>query len=61
MIEISIKCLHCGKSLMDDEVEIDNKPSVRVTIEFEGKRGRLNLSSLYGSFDIDAEYEIVDD
>jgi len=29
MIQVNVKCPHCGKSLMDEDVKIDGHPSVR--------------------------------
>lgn len=58
LIQLKAGCLNCGKSLMDNTLKIDGVPSVRVGIEFEGKRVRLNLSSLYGSYHISSEHEI---
>jgi predicted RNA-binding Zn-ribbon protein involved in translation (DUF1610 family) len=60
MIEVNVKCPHCGKSLMDDEVKIDDRPSVKVNIQYKGERGRLRLSSLYGSYNIQSEVPIKD-
>jgi len=43
---------------MDKSVEIDNHPSVKVMIEFNGKQGTLHLSSRYGSTNVNSEVEI---
>ncbi|PIP13787.1 MAG: hypothetical protein COT45_04095 [bacterium (Candidatus Stahlbacteria) CG08_land_8_20_14_0_20_40_26] len=58
MIQLNIKCPHCGKSLMDEEHTIDDHPSVNVIIEFKKKRGWLRLSSLYGSYNTESEFPI---
>jgi predicted RNA-binding Zn-ribbon protein involved in translation (DUF1610 family) len=58
MIQVNVKCPHCGKSLMDDEIKIDGHPSVKVNIQWGGERGRLRLSSLYGSYEIDAQVAV---
>lgn len=58
MIQLDVKCPHCGKTLMSKELKIDNNPSVKVKIEYKGKIGRLNLSSLYGSYNINLELDI---
>jgi len=58
MIEVKVKCIHCGKSLMDEGFEIDNHPSIKVIIEYKGKQGILRLSSLYGSYNIDSEIDV---
>jgi methionyl-tRNA synthetase len=55
MIQVNVKCPHCGKSLMDADVKIDDHPSVTVLIGYENKRGFLHLSSLYGSYNIESE------
>lgn len=55
MIQVNIKCPHCGKSLMEEKHSLDGHPSVKVLIEYEKKKGFLHLSSLYGSYNIETE------
>jgi hypothetical protein len=43
---------------MDEEHEIDGRPSIRVTVSFGNRHGWLRLSSLYGSYAISSEYEV---
>ena len=60
MIEVNVKCPHCGESLMDEEIKIDDHPSVKVNIQWRGERGRLRLSSLYGSYTIECQLSTVE-
>ena len=60
MIHVKLKCFHCGKNLMDKDFEIDDKPSVKVIIEYKGKKGVLRLSSRYGSHNTDSEIDVPD-
>ncbi len=53
MIQLNLKCLHCGHSLMDENNKIDNYPSIALVAGYGRKRGKLYLSSLYGSYHID--------
>jgi hypothetical protein len=46
---------------MDSEHLIDGYPSVRVTQSFGHTHGWLRLSSLYGSYNVESEYEIPKD
>jgi len=55
---IEVHCSRCNHSLMDPDHLIDGQPSVRVTISFGRKHGWLRLSSLYGSYTLESEYEI---
>jgi len=55
---IEVSCSRCNHSLMDPRHLIDGYPSIRVTISFGQKHGWLALSSLYGSNNVDFEYEI---
>jgi len=55
---IEVFCARCNRSLMDHKHPIEGHPSVRVTISFGRKHGWLRLSSLYGSYTIEAEDEI---
>jgi len=61
MIQLDVKCPHCGKSLMDEEHTIDGRPSVNVIIELKKKRGWLRLSSLYGSYNMESEFSIPEE
>ncbi len=58
MIHLNVKCPHCEKSMMDEELKIDNYPSIKVKIIYKRKKGNLNLSSLYGSYNIDSELDV---
>lgn len=55
---VEIICARCAHSLMDPAYLIDGYPSVRVTIYFERLHGWLRLSSVYGSYNIESEYEV---
>ena len=58
MIQVNLQCPHCRENLMDAEYKIDNQDSVRVEVELGGKRGWLRLSSLYGSYTIESEFDL---
>lgn len=58
MIQVNVKCPHCGKSLMDEDKKIDDRPSVKLNVQLGEKRGTLRLSSLYGSYNIDSELSV---
>jgi len=58
MIQVNVKCPHCGKGLMDEEIKIDDLPSVKLNVQLGKKRGGLRLSSLYGSYNIDSEFSV---
>jgi NADH-quinone oxidoreductase subunit E len=55
---VEVSCAHCNHSLMDPRHPIDDHPSIRVTIAFNHKHGWLAISSLYGSYSTESEYEI---
>jgi NADH-quinone oxidoreductase subunit E len=54
---LEVHCSRCNHSLMDPHHLIDGHPSVRVTISFGRNHGWLRLSSLYGSYTVESEYE----
>ncbi len=58
---LSISCPRCNHSLMDARHSLDGQPSVRVTVSFVRQHGWLRLSSLYGSYALESEYEIPND
>lgn len=55
---VRVSCPRCNHSLMDPDHKLDGHPSVRMTITFGGKHGWIRLSSLYGSYTVNSEYEI---
>jgi NADH-quinone oxidoreductase subunit E len=55
---VIVNCPRCNHGLMDPDHLIDGCPSIRVTISFQRKHGWLRLSSLYGSYTLESEYEI---
>jgi NADH-quinone oxidoreductase subunit E len=55
---IKVSCPRCNHSLMKPEHPIDNYPCIHVTISFKRKHGWLRLSSLYGSYTFESEFEI---
>ncbi len=46
---LSVRCPHCRQSLMDAAHPIDNVPSIRLTMSWDGDSQPLYLSSLHGS------------
>ena len=58
---IGVGCSRCNHSLMDPNHLIGGHPSIRITMAFNGMHGWLRLSSLYGNYKIDSEYEIPQD
>lgn len=55
---VSVSCPSCNRSLMTREHLLDGNPMVRVTVSFGRMHGWMRLSSLYGDYRIQSEYEI---
>ncbi len=55
---VNVRCLHCNHTLMEKDFLIDEFPSIGLTVSYGRKHGRLRLSSLYGSFNIDSEFKV---
>jgi len=55
---VNVSCPRCNRSLMTREHRLDGYPMVRVTVSFHRKHGWVRLSSLYGDYRIESEYEI---
>ncbi len=55
---VSLSCPSCNRSLMTREHLLDGHPMVRVTASFGRKHGWMRLSSLYGDYRIESEYDI---
>jgi hypothetical protein len=58
VIKVEVSCPHCKRSLMDAQHPIDGHPSIGLSIDVDGRRQWLRLSSLYGSYSIECESEI---
>jgi len=58
---IAVNCPRCNHSLMDSTYLIDGYHSIKVTVSFQNKHGWLRLSSLYGSYSVDYEYNIPEE
>jgi NADH-quinone oxidoreductase subunit E len=58
---VEVSCPRCNRTLMDSEHLIDSYPSIRVIVSFGDKHGPVALSSLYGSYKVECEFEIPDD
>jgi len=54
---VSVSCPSCNRSLMTREHVLDGHPMVRVTVSFGRKHGWMRLSSLYGDYRIESEYD----
>jgi NADH-quinone oxidoreductase subunit E len=57
---VSVSCPSCNRSLMTRDHLLDGRPMVRVTVSFGRMHGWMRLSSLYGDYRIQSEYEIPD-
>ncbi|HAK95095.1 MAG TPA: hypothetical protein DCM87_08865 [Planctomycetes bacterium] len=55
-IPMCVRCPRCEHSLLDPSRALDGHPSIRLDSAFDGVRGWVRLSSLYGSRSTDAEY-----
>ena len=58
---IDVSCIRCNHSLMDDSLQVDGRPAIRVIVCGEGKQGWLRISSLYGSGTVLSEHDIAPD
>ncbi|MBT3302928.1 MAG: hypothetical protein HOD63_03055 [Bacteroidetes bacterium] len=59
-LSFEVNCPYCKKSLMDPYRLLNNKPSIRLNIEFEGNKGLIRLCSIYGCYDFFSDLEIKD-
>lgn len=50
LMSLKLKCPVCGESLMDHDRLVDNEPSIRLNIKIADRKGTINLSSIYGSY-----------
>lgn len=50
-ISLHVKCPHCRKSLMDDEVKLHDHPSIKLNVVTADERGVINLCSIFECYD----------
>jgi len=55
---VDVSCPRCNHGLMDPTHKIDGFPSIRITVAFHSQHGWMHLSSLYGSYVVESEYEL---
>lgn len=55
---VNVNCPYCNHTLMNNERLIDTSPTIRLTITWGVKHGSLYLSSLYGSYNSETDFEI---
>ncbi len=58
-MSLKVNCPDCGHSLMDHNQLIDNEPSIKLNIEILDKKGTINLSSIYESYNYKSDLEMV--
>lgn len=58
---IEVNCARCNMTLMDPSRLLDGRPSIRVTGSWGDHDGWLSLSSLYGSYHLESEFDIPED
>jgi len=58
ILALRVNCPHCDKSLMDVKTLVDNMPGVKLNISFDGDKGVIHLSSIYGSYNYTTNLKI---
>ena len=59
-VSLNAKCPHCDKSLMDPDILLFEKPSMKLNIETTGERGTIRLCSIYGCYGHVSDIDIKD-
>jgi len=54
-ISLNVNCPVCGKSLMDHDNMILEKPSIKIDFEQNNKRWIMRLCSVYGNYNVFSE------
>lgn len=57
-ISLHVKCPHCRKSLMDEEVKLHDYPSIKINIVTPEERGTIHLCSIYECYDHQVDVEL---
>jgi ssDNA-binding Zn-finger/Zn-ribbon topoisomerase 1 len=61
LMSLRLKCVECGRSLMDQQQLIDNEPSIRMEVDCCDHKGMIWLSSIYGSYNYKASIDLPKD
>lgn len=61
LMSLKVKCPTCGNSLMDHDQLIDNEPSIKLDVVVDQKKDKINLSSIYGSYNYKSNIELAQD
>lgn len=57
-ISLHVKCPHCRKALMDDEVKLHDHPSIKLNIVTPDERGVIYLCSIFECYDHETDIEL---
>lgn len=57
-LSLKLNCPSCGKSLMDADHLVDNEQSIKLDLDLNGKKGKIWLSSIYGSYNYTSDIEL---
>ncbi len=58
MISVSLKCPHCGKSMMDAAKKLEDSAAIAVHLTYAGKNSPLYMSARYGSYTVETGLKI---
>jgi NADH:ubiquinone oxidoreductase subunit E len=58
---LDVNCARCNHTLMDPGHPLDGRPSIRVTVSYGQRHSWMALSSQYGSYHIETEYDVPND
>lgn len=61
LMSLRLKCVECGRSLMDNNQLIDNEPGIRMEVECNAHKGMIWLSSIYGSYNYKSTIDLPKD
>ena len=57
-LSLKLNCPVCGKSLMDSEHLVDNEQSIKLDVDISGKKAKIWLSSIYGSYNYTSDIDL---
>lgn len=57
-VALRVKCRHCGHTLMDPTVKVDNEDSIRLKIKLKEQTSTIYLSAIYGSYNYKCDLDL---
>lgn len=56
---VSVKCPHCGHSLMDESSPLHDVPSIYLKVSYKDRNGNIHLCSQFGCYEHTSDLDLA--